>query len=88
MSTFITIDGADYVELNYKGSTYYIGEESVLNSDKTEIGYICARGGQTVIAATVDRNIIADRWFEGDQCAAIETDGDIIDVILSLHEGE
>lgn len=86
MSDWIDIDGADYLAHEYNGQMYYVGEETILDSDHQEIGYICCRGPQCVVAATKDGKTVAQRLFTGPEGEVIESEDDVIRIIFELHE--
>jgi hypothetical protein len=86
MTDQITIDGADYFLIDYKGQSYYVGEEVLLDSNQKEIGWFCSRGNLVTVAAVENGNEFAKMTITTDR-TLFETDGDIIEAIKFLHTG-
>jgi hypothetical protein len=81
VTNWIDIEGAEFEVVVYRDQTFYFGEEVVLGPDRREIGYVCTRGNQTVVAATLDGETVASKLIVGEDLA---DDGDLIDTICEL----
>lgn len=82
----VTIDNTEYFAVEHKNSTYYIGEEVLLNSDQKEIGWFASRGGDCIITAVENGEEIA-RMHINTTRSVFDNESDIIEAINFLHNG-